>query len=213
MEDIAPSISDIQPMLLERAARPFSDPAYVWELKYDGYRMLAEADDGRVLIKSRNGHDATGWFPEVARCLATLPRGRHVLDGEICILDDRGRPDFNRLRARAALKGYKVGADPAVYVVFDLLVERGRSIMKLDLMDRKRRLKRLMAPKPDCVLISGTIEGEQGEALFSEIIALKLEGIVGKRKDAPYEPGIRSSSWIKVKRPGVHDGGWTREPY
>ena len=100
----APDLVDLRPMLLGEVKRPFSDPAYGYEIKYDGYRLLAECDGPKVRLQTRNGADATAWFPEITQGLAGLAGGRHVLDGEVCVLDDIGRSNFDRLHARAKRK-------------------------------------------------------------------------------------------------------------
>src|SRR4051812_14559693 len=95
-------------MLLSEVPRAFSRPGWAFEIKYDGWRCLAEVKDGRARLQSRNGTDATGWWPEVANALAGLP-GHHVFDGEMCVLDDVGPSDFNRLQSdRCARDGRPV---------------------------------------------------------------------------------------------------------
>lgn len=193
-------IAALTPMLLEKA-RPFSDDRYIFELKMDGYRMLAQAGPGR--LKSRNGADATGWFPEIVNALAKVRDGCHVMDGEMCVLDEYGRSDFEQLHARARLRGYRAGAPLAVYCVFDLLVEMGQPITHLPLMERKRRLRRLLAPAPPGILLMTWVDGEHGLQIYQQAAQLRLEGVVAKLKDSPYLPGQRSRAWLKVKRPGA----------
>src|SRR5881394_3762107 len=96
----------LEPMLLEQTPRPFTREGWAFELKYDGWRCLAEVNDGSVRLHSRRGNDATRWWPEVVRGLATLT-GHHIFDGEICVLDELGRSNFERLQRRSLLKGWK----------------------------------------------------------------------------------------------------------
>lgn len=194
-------------------ARPFSDPDWLFEIKHDGYRVLAEWDGASVYLQSRNGADATAWFPEVATTLAGLGGGRHVVDGEMCVLDDIGRSDFNRLHARARMRGWRPGADPVVFCVFDVLVQAGQSVMGLPLTERKRRLAKLFADKPPSTLVVSDFEGE-GRLLYDQAVQLKLEGIVAKRKDSLYVPGQRTADWLKIKRPGATPAQrFQREPF
>lgn len=199
-------------MLLEEA-RPFDDPAWLYEIKFDGYRMLAEVDGPHVYLQSRNGANATGWFPEVVGSLAGIGGGRHVIDGEMCVLDDIGRSDFNRLHARARMRGWRPGADPVVFCVFDVLVQAGQSVMGLPLTVRKRRLAKLFADKPPSTLVVSDFERE-GRLLYDQAVQLKLEGIVAKRKASIYEPGQRTADWLKIKRPGATPAQrFQREPF
>ncbi|WP_260501707.1 hypothetical protein [Aquabacterium sp. J223] len=102
-------------MLLSEVREPFDDPAWTFELKFDGWRLLAAVAGDQVELRTRNGASATRWFPEVATNLAGLAGGPHVLDGEVCVLDDLGRSDFDRLQDRARRRGWKPGFDPVVF--------------------------------------------------------------------------------------------------
>lgn len=195
----APSLSDLSPMLLGEVRRPFSDPAFGYEIKFDGYRVLASAGAEGVKLKSRNGADASRWFPEITSTLKAVAGRQLILDGEVCVLDDIGRSDFDRLHARARKRGPDAG-EPVVYCVFDILVMRGKSVMDKPLIARKK----LLAPLRGLpgVLVVDQVPGE-GEALYQYVLALKLEGLVAKRLDSPYRPGVRSMDWLKIKRPGA----------
>lgn len=180
----APAFDALAPMLLGEVKKPFSDPAWAFELKFDGYRLMAEVDGGRVRLKSRNGADATKWFPEVVEGLATLKGGRHVFDGEVAVLDEIGRSDFERLHARARMRGYKPGADAVVFCAFDVLVAGGRDVTGHPLAKRKPRLERLLVSQPGSTLNVGHVVGD-GDWLYRQAFDLKLEGIVAKRLDSP----------------------------
>jgi bifunctional non-homologous end joining protein LigD len=128
-------------LLTERKAVP-REAGWLYEIKFDGYRVLASSGpDGR--LKSRGGIDASSWFPEVVAALADMPTGT-VLDGEVCVLDEMGRSDFDRLHARARRKGWYEGADMVVYCVFDVLVAKGKDLRATALERRKATLARLL---------------------------------------------------------------------
>lgn len=195
----------LEPMLLVERKRAFSDPAYLVEPKHDGYRLLVEVDGGTVRMKSRRGADATGWYPELVRGLSgNLPGGRHVIDAEVCVLDDLGRSDFNRLHARSALRGWRSGADLVVAVAFDLLVTNGVDVRSAPLEERKEALRQLLdTHRPPATLYLQHLPGEAGEQLYEYACALHLEGVVMKLRGTPYRSGERSQDWLKIKRPGA----------
>lgn len=120
----------LRPMLLSQARTvPFDSPEWLFEIKNDGYRVLAEFGGGAVALRTRGGHDCTNWFPEVARTLARYRGGPNVVDGEVCVMDDLGRSDFDLLQQRAYRRGYYPGCAPVTFAMFDLLVEGGTPIM------------------------------------------------------------------------------------
>lgn len=192
-----------QPMLLEEVPRPFDDPEWIFEVKYDGYRLLAEFGGGHALLKTRNGTDATAWFPEVARALATVRGGPHVSDGEVCVLDEHGRSDFDRLHERAKRRKWMPGADPVAYCVFDLLVKGGKDLRGQPLLKRKAALKKLLTPPPASVLLVAHFDGQSVDLFLGPVQQLGLEGLVAKRKDSIYAVGERSKAWLKIKRKGA----------
>lgn len=188
-------------MLVTEVKRPFSRDGWTFELKYDGWRCLAEVNEGHVRLQSRRGNDASRWWPEVAAGLKSIG-GHYILDGEVCVLDDLGRSDFGRLQKRSMLKGWKLGADPVVYCVFDVLVADGRDVMSEPLQLRKESLAKILEPQPPSVMLVGHLDRE-GDWLYQRALDLQLEGIVGKRLDSIYTPGLRSTDWLKIKRPGA----------
>ena len=95
--------ADVEPMLAEVRQRAFTDPEWIFELKYDGFRAIAGRDDGRPIIRYRRGADATSVHPDLAAALSTLPVEHALIDGEIVVLDEQGRPNFQRLQKRALL--------------------------------------------------------------------------------------------------------------
>jgi bifunctional non-homologous end joining protein LigD len=189
------------PMLAQPAEAPFRAEGWLFELKYDGYRLLAWKEAGRVTLRYRRGGDATALFPEVARAVAALPVEEAVIDGEVVVLDGAGRPDFQELQRRGRLQRAVDVAEgslvrPATLFAFDLLAAGGLDLRSLPLVERKAVLAAL-APRLGPVRFADHVEAE-GEALYREVEARGLEGIVGKRADAPYRAG-RSPSWVKIR--------------
>lgn len=198
---LAPAFESITPMLLGEGEKPFTDPAWLFEIKYDGYRCLAEVRNGLAQLRSRNSSNMTAWFPEVVRGLSTL-KGSHIIDGEVVVLDEYGRSDFHRLQDRAKRRRYVPGRDRVVFAAFDQLAYAGQSIMEWPLTDRKAALQRLLTPAVPSVLFLDHVRND-GEWLYQQALGLQLEGIVAKRADSAYQPGVRTADWIKIKRTGT----------
>ncbi|QYY33746.1 hypothetical protein K2O51_31510 (plasmid) [Cupriavidus pinatubonensis] len=167
-----------------------------FELKYDGYRMLVAT--APFALKTRGGTDATTWFPELGVALAHLPPGAHILDGEVAVLDELGRADFNRLHKRALRRRWYPGADGVVLCAFDLVMHDGRDVRGLPYEDRKARLQTLLAGVPGVLFVESV---EDGAWLYDAVLGLKLEGVVAKRAGSLYVAG-ESPDWLKIKRPG-----------
>lgn len=189
-------------LLDERRYAPFSDPNWLYEIKYDGYRMLAQFGVGPVYLRTRQGQDCTRWFPEVVGELSKYGGGPYIIDGEVTVLDEEGRSDFDRLQDRARRRKYYEGADPVIYCVFDLLVA-GKSLMDLPLELRKSLLASLFTPAPTHSVLVVEAIPQRGLDLYSLAEKLKLEGLTAKLADSLYLPGVRSDAWRKLKRPGA----------
>lgn len=192
---------DVKPMLGTTADTPFSSPEWVYELKYDGYRVLLERAGKTARVIYRKGHDAGPIYPELTRCLLALPFERFLLDGEVVVLDDDGRPSFARLQKRALLQRPSDAvraalAHPATLYVFDLLAFEDFDVRPLPLVARKELLQQLL-PHAGPIRYCDHVP-EQGEAFFAEVQRLGLEGVMAKRADAPYRAG-RSPHWLKFK--------------
>lgn len=190
----------VELQLAEASPRAFTRPGWAWELKFDGFRLLAERIGGRVRLVLRRGREATSQFPEVAEALAQLPGGDFLLDGELVIQDEAGHPIFQRLLKRSTLTGARAIEQgrreaPAVYFAFDCLMDEGVDLRPLPLRERKARLA-TRVPKGDRVLPVDHVEAE-GEALLEAVRAKGLEGVVGKDLAAPYRGG-RHPTWVKV---------------
>jgi bifunctional non-homologous end joining protein LigD len=195
------SAADLRPMLAEPAEAPFSGEGWLFELKYDGYRLAAVREGARVRLLYRSGEDATALFPEVAKAVEMLPADA-ALDGEVVVLGADGRPAFQSLQQRAQLSRPDDVARasverPATLFAFDLLALGGLDLRPLALAERKRLLARI-APRLGPVRFADHVEG-RGEDLWREVEARGLEGIVAKRADSPYRPGARSPAWRKVR--------------
>lgn len=197
-------LSALAPMLADNRKWPvFSHPDWLFEVKHDGYRMLAEFGAGAVHLRTRQGIDCTKWFPEVVLALSEYDGGPFVVDGEVCVLDDQGRSDFNRLQDRARKRRWFEGAELVTYCVFDLLHAGSTSLLEMPLGLRKSLLNALFTPAPGHSL--RVVEGmpERGKELYAAAVKLELEGLMAKRCDSEYVPGQRCALWKKLKRPGA----------
>jgi bifunctional non-homologous end joining protein LigD len=183
------------------AERPFSDPAWLYEIKYDGVRVLASREGERVTLYGRSGQDTTSRYPEVAHALRALAIDRFVIDGEIVVLDDAGKPSFQRLQPRMALTDRReiemaAAQRPAVGVFFDCLMLDDRDLRRLPLVDRKECLRLLVPPLGPARY--GDHVAAEGEAFFDAASEQRLEGIVAKKARSLYTGG-RTRDWIKIK--------------
>jgi bifunctional non-homologous end joining protein LigD len=227
----------VEPMLATLADRPFDDASWLFEIKWDGYRVQAIVADGKVRIYTRNGHDATTYFPRLLPPpVRWLMADEAIIDGEVVALDPAGRPDFSLLQARisqstggrvpglygragrtpeggsteAAAADQDAATAPLVYEVFDLLRHDGRSLLKVPLEERKRLLRAIVSDGSS-VRFATHIVGE-GTAFYRAASAQRLEGIVAKHRRSSYDPGRRTTAWLKIKlRPeqALVVGGWT----
>lgn len=184
------------PMLAVPADAPFDDDGWLFEVKWDGTRVLAFCDD-RLKLQNRRLRDIAYRYPEIRPQV----RGPALLDGEIVVMEG-GRPDFpllqERERAGDAFKARLLARQhPATYVVFDVLHWQDRSLLKLPLLERRRVLEKILEPG-DGVSLSEPVRG-RGVAYFEAAKARGLEGILAKRTDSPYLPGKRVDFWKKIK--------------
>lgn len=166
---------------------------WLHEIKWDGYRLLADLADGQVTLRSRNGLDWSGDFPEVTRAIAALPVQDARLDGELVVLDAGGRSDFAALQR--VIDG--TSKQPLRYLVFDVPGVAGVDISQAPLQQRKALLKQLLGDTVGTLAYSDHVIGH-GPEVFAASGKAGFEGIVSKRMDAPYE-NRRARSWVKVK--------------
>lgn len=194
--------SRIQPMLATSIEEPFDDPAWLYEIKWDGYRAIAFLDNKRVRLFSRNHNDLTPQFAELADIGEDFPVKNAIFDGEIVALDEQGRPSFSLMQQRTGVRTYgrRVGARrdiPIQYYVFDVIYLNGYDLRRVDLDKRKAALASLQLSSDTLVRISEHVAGE-GNALFRIASERGLEGIVAKRRNSCYEER-RSREWLKIK--------------
>jgi len=177
-------------MRLSRRSEPFDSDQFIYELKIDGFRALAHIQNGQGELVSGKGKVFRG-FAELATWIAEHLRVENaVLDGEICCLDEQGRPNFHDLLFRQR---------QAIFIAFDLLYLNGRDLRTLPLVERKTMLKRLIRRKRARMFYLDHVESD-GCLLFEGVRKMDLEGIVCKRKDSPYKVTEKPSwYWIKVK--------------
>ena len=206
VEDAGAALGAVDPhavklMLAEPADYAFTKDDWLFELKLDGYRLLASKAHGEALLLSRNGNDYTDAFPEVTRAIKALPFESMVIDGEVVVLDPEGKPSFSRLQQRARLSSpvdiKRASVElAATFYVFDFLALGDLDLRPLPLIQRKALLSQAV-PTLGAVRYLDHIVRE-GQAFLEQVTALGLEGIIAKKADAPYRAG-RSSQWLKIK--------------
>jgi len=180
----------VRPMLATLVDAPFDDQAWVFETKWDGFRLIARAAPGHAMLYSRNGNDVTADYPAIAQALAACKRPM-VVDGELVALDENGVARFQLMQ--------QARREPARlrYCAFDLLFLDGRDLRGLPLTERKDRLKAVL-PRSRALVFSAHVAGI-GVAAFRAAQQAGLEGVIGKRADSLYHSGRRSPDWVKIK--------------
>ena len=193
------------PMLATPAEDVPRGAGWLFEVKWDGYRAVAQVVGGEATLTSRNGNDLTARFSNVAKEVAKAVKTPDaVLDGEVCALDDSGRSSFS------AMQQGKAGT-PLVYYVFDVLEIDGEPLVDLPLVERRKRLEQLLDRRNRCVRLSETFD--DGGALLTAAEEQGLEGILAKRLDSRYIEGKRTRDWLKVKTHGEQEfviAGYTK---
>ena len=189
----------VEPMLATLAKTPFSQPDWLFEPKWDGYRAICFLQDGVVRFASRNRKSLTERFPDLQRIAKSIKAASAVLDGEIVALDQAGVPCFDGLRSRTSAADCVI-----VYYAFDLLHLDGRDLTKDPLIERKSALKKIL-PKSGTGRVRYTDHiVRDGERLFKELEKRELEGMVAKRANSLYVGG-RTRAWLKIKRGAGRD--------
>lgn len=198
----------VEPMLLLRTEKLPEGKEWLYELKFDGYRALAIKSGGTMRLRSRNDNDFSARYPGIVAALAGLPDCT-VIDGGVVALDADGKPSFNMLQ------NYGSATAPLFFFVFDLLVLNGKDVMAEPLMKRRELLEKRILPKlSEPVRYSPELKASLKD-LIQSAKAQGLEGLVAKRRDSKYEPGLRSGVWQKMR---VNQGqefviaGYTRSP-
>jgi bifunctional non-homologous end joining protein LigD len=193
--------TSVKPMLCTLTKEVVPDDDYLYEVKWDGYRIISYIDGSKVRMDSRSALDYTKKYPPVAKALKELGHDA-VLDGEVVVFNEEGKPDFDALQT---FNGHETSIN---YCVFDILWLDGFNLMGLPLTDRKAILKELVEGN-DILRFSESFD--DGEALYQQALDLDLEGIVAKRKDSNYVPDARDNRWLKTptrKRQEFVIGGW-----
>src|SRR5437773_4074154 len=197
----------IEPMKAKLVEKPPATDDWVYELKFDGIRLIAIKADKRVSLLSRNENELSGRFPAIVEAIKNLPAREFVIDGEVVALDDEGRSSFQLLQA-LQMEGRK---SPVYFYAFDLLQLDGKSLLGLQLEARKKFLEELCAGAGDPIRYSGVIGGD-AKRLLEEVERRGLEGLIGKQRNSVYEPDRRSGAWIKLKCANEQEfviGGYT----
>lgn len=199
----------LSPMLATTGSLP-AGPGWSYEFKWDGVRVLSLFEGGPPRLYARSGALVTAAYPEIAGL--SLPEGS-LLDGEMVVLDEAGRPSFTalaeRMHVRERARAHRLAASlPVTYMIFDLLRLAGTSLLDLPYAARRENLERLDLAGPHWMVPPTFLDGPATEAAAREN---RLEGVVAKRLNTPYLPGVRSPDWIKVKFDQTGDyviGGW-----
>jgi len=201
-EQPEPTPEDVKPMLATHGSvSKLTKVVWAFEGKWDGYRLLVDADHGALRLHSRSGRDVTGEYPQLKALAADLAEHHVTLDGEIVALDEAGVPNFGLMQNRARSTRIEFWA-------FDILQLDGRSLLRAKYSDRRKLLETLA--KGGGLIVPDQLSGDGPEAL-EHARAKRWEGVVAKKRDSTYQPGRRSQSWIKDKlwlTQEVVIGGW-----
>ena len=191
----------LRPMLARRAEGPFDSERHVFELKWDGTRCIAFVQAGEVRLQNRRLTDITHRYPELGRLPLSASVREAILDGEIVVFRE-ARTDFRRLQMREQtddpdrIRILSI-ANPATYVVFDILYLNGREVLAEPLKRRREVLREIVAEEGAILYSEGYGAGRR---LFKEAVRRGFEGVMAKEVSSPYLPGQRSGHWLKIKR-------------
>jgi bifunctional non-homologous end joining protein LigD len=181
----------VRPMLATRTPSVFSKPGWIYELKWDGYRLLANIHQGKVNIYSRNGISYNLKFQKICRELQNIPHDA-ILDGEVVVVNEEGIPEFQKLQ------NYHEDTEGELrYYVFDLLFLNGHDITHLPLIERKSLIEEVIEGL-DHVFYCDHLES-MGNTFYDQAVAAGMEGIMAKKADSTYTPGIRTENWLKIR--------------
>jgi bifunctional non-homologous end joining protein LigD len=211
-----PLPTSIKPMLATTGDLPRNDSGWAFEIKWDGVRTILFVEGGRVRAQSRNDLDVTASFPELAPIGEFLGMTTCVIDGEVVALGEDGRPSFARLQQRMHVANQREARrratqTPVTFVAFDLLYVDGHSLLAEKFDDRRAKLESLHLSGPGFTTTE-SFRDTAGRDVLAAVTSNGLEGVVAKRRDSIYQPGRRTTEWIKVKSFRTQDaviGGWT----
>lgn len=187
----APFPVNIKPMLATLSDKAFNSKEWIFEIKWDGYRVISKKSKNSVSLTSRNLISFDKLFPSISRSVKNI-KGDFVIDGEAVALDENNRPSFQQIQ-----NYMKTGKGNVVYYVFDLLWLNGYSTEMLPVTQRKELLKELLPDSPN-IFYCEHID-ENGIKLFKEVKKMEIEGIIAKKADSLYYENTRSPSWLKIK--------------
>jgi ATP-dependent DNA ligase len=201
--------------MLAVASEPFDSPEYVFEVKWDGVRALAACGSREWSVWGRVGADYTARYPEL-ELLRRLPAGT-ILDGELVRPGPSGRSELGAILSRHHLSGpariHRAShSQPVCYVVFDLLYNRGRSLLGQPLRERRAALQELIQRLQEPVLLFSEGVVGPGKAFFAALVAQGQEGMMAKHLASRYRPGRRSAAWRKIKPPPIAAGRNASQP-
>src|SRR5256884_1331749 len=186
-----PMPKTLEPMKAQLVEDPFDDERWLFEVKWDGIRLVSFIDEGKVRLQTRAGRTVDDEYPQLQAISHLVNARQAVLDGEVVMLDEEGRPSFQLLQNRGKED------HPMQYVVFDIVYYDGQRLFKVPLEDRKGLLRGVVRDS-GVLRYSDHVPG-QGKAFFKAAQQKRLEGIVAKLRDSAYQPGVRSSAWLKIK--------------
>ena len=203
----------LQPMLATAGGKPFDDPKWTFEVKWDGVRTFAYLGGEKTRLVSRRGREVNVQYPELLEMHGLLAGDNALVDGEIVVLEKDGRPSFERLQSRFTLakpSERDVKANPVIFIAFDLLWLDGESLLERPLEERVQALHRVLVPGPR--VQNSVMFEREGKKLFDEVKKRGLEGVIAKRKGSKYVPGRRTKDWMKIKAVNQQDCviiGWS----
>ncbi|WP_084469435.1 non-homologous end-joining DNA ligase [Jiangella gansuensis] len=209
-----PMPSSLTPMAATLSTLPPDQENWAFEIKWDGVRVVAYGEPGRLRLFGRNLREFTRQYPEIRPMMNDIGARRVVLDGELVAFDDSGKPSFQRLQPRIHLTSdadirRQQRVSPVVYVIFDLLYLDGRSLLRLPYEERRRELSGLGLNGPNWQVPD--YQRGDGDVLLDATSRQGLEGVVAKRLASRYQPGKRTRDWLKIKNvlsQEVVIGGW-----
>ena len=191
----------IRPMMA-KTGEPFDSGDFIFEPKWDGLRALLFKHDNRIELQNRNLRDVTAGYPELQELKSSIKAKAAVIDGEAVVLNPKGLPDFGQMQNRFGINDATRAevlrkTIPVTYVAFDLLHLNGKDLVSKPLEERKATLRKVISEGPH--LLYGDHVEREGKKFYNEASKRGFEGIIAKRRDSAYLPGIRADSWVKVK--------------
>ncbi len=187
----------VNPCVATLVDKPPAGPAWVFEVKWDGYRAALHIEPSRIRILTRGGHEWTDRFPSIAADARHIGVTSAIIDGEAVVLDDKGRSDFGLLQRALGRRPGVHGPSEILLFAFDLLYLDGRDLRRLPLAERRQLLEQVLAGRSGAIRLSEEVAAD-GVEFFRAACELGLEGIIAKRRDRPYHSG-RRPEWLKIK--------------